>query len=132
MSNYFSSNLEFLRKQKGISQNKLAEEVNVNQTTVARWEKKEITPSIDNVEEVAKALNVELPDLLTKDLRLSKEEVLKQSKFHYKDEESGLSVELIPPEGVNWDKISKEEREEYINQAMNFLYETKRNIKKDK
>lgn len=132
MSNYFSSNLEFLRKQKGISQNKLAEEVNVNQTTVARWEKKEITPSIDNVEEVAKALNVELPDLLTKDLRLSKEEVLKQSKFHYKDEESGLSVELIPPEGVNWDKISKEEREEYINQAMDFLYETKRNIKKDK
>lgn len=53
------------------------------------------------------------------------DKMLKKSKFHYKDEESGLSVEFIPPNGVDWDKLSKEEQEEYINQAMDFLYETK-------
>lgn len=71
MTNYFSSNLEYLRKQKGMSQNKLGELIGVNQTTVARWEKQEMAPSIDNVEEVANVLNVKLPDMLVKDLRIN-------------------------------------------------------------
>lgn len=68
MSNKFSKNLKFLREKKGISKNKLGEMVGVNQTTIGRWESEEITPSIDNVEEVAKVLNVGLPDLIIKDL----------------------------------------------------------------
>ena len=68
MSNYFSKNLKFLRENKGISKNKLGEMVGVNQTTIGRWENNEITPSIDNVEEVAKVLNVPLPDILIQDL----------------------------------------------------------------
>lgn len=68
MANYFSSNLKFLRENKGISKNKLGELVGVNQTTIGRWETEEIKPSIDNVEEVARALNVDLPDLLIRDL----------------------------------------------------------------
>jgi len=70
MGNYFSKNLKYLREQKDISKNKLSEMVGVNQTTIGRWETNEINPSIDNVEEVAKALNVELPDLLIKDLTI--------------------------------------------------------------
>lgn len=69
MPNFFSSNLKFLRENKGISQNKLGSMVGVNQTTIARWETKEINPSIDNVEQIANALNVNLPDLLITDLR---------------------------------------------------------------
>ncbi len=68
LSNYFSKNLKFLRENKGISKNKLGEMVGVNQTTIGRWENNEITPSIDNVEEVAKVLNVPLPDILIQDL----------------------------------------------------------------
>ena len=68
MGNYFSKNLKYLREKKDISKNRLGDMVGVNQTTIGRWEANEITPSIDNVEEVAKALNVELPDLLIKDL----------------------------------------------------------------
>ena len=68
MSNFFSKNLKFLREKKKISKNKLGEMVGVNQTTIGRWENGQITPSIDNVEEVARVLNVELPDLLIKDL----------------------------------------------------------------
>lgn len=68
MSNFFSKNLKFIRENKGISKNKLGEMVGVNQSTIGRWETEEIKPSIDNVEEVAKALNIPLPDLLIKDL----------------------------------------------------------------
>lgn len=69
MANYFSTNLKKIREEKGLSQNKLGNMVGVNQTTIARWENKEIAPSIDNVEELANALNIPLPDLLGKDLR---------------------------------------------------------------
>ena len=69
MANYFSTNLKKIREKKGLSQNKLGNMVGVNQTTIARWENKEIAPSIDNVEELANALNIPLPDLLGKDLR---------------------------------------------------------------
>lgn len=68
MGNYFSKNLKFLRENKGISKNKLGEMVGVNQSTIGRWEANEMAPSIDNVEEVANALNVPLPDMLIQDL----------------------------------------------------------------
>ena len=42
MKNYFSKNLKFLREQKRLSQNKLGELANVNQTTIARWENEEM------------------------------------------------------------------------------------------
>ena len=69
MANYFASNLKFLREKQGLSQNKLAEKVGVNQTTIARLETEEIKPSIDNVEQIASALNVSLPDLLITNLK---------------------------------------------------------------
>ncbi len=76
MSNHFSSNLKFIRENKGISKSRLGELVGVNQSTIGRWETNEITPSIDNVEEVAKALNIPLPDMLIKDLRFDNAEFI--------------------------------------------------------
>lgn len=35
---YFSKNLKYLRTKNNLSQNKLAKKLNVNQTTIARWE----------------------------------------------------------------------------------------------
>ena len=79
MSNFFNTNLRFLRENKGLSQNKLANMVGVNQTTIARWESQEIIPSIDNVEDVSKALNVSLPDMLAIDLRIQNDNEQKQT-----------------------------------------------------
>lgn len=76
MSNFFSKNLKYMRENKGISKNKLGEMVGVNQTTIGRWESNEITPSIDNVEEVANVLNIPLPDLLIRDLQFDNAETV--------------------------------------------------------
>lgn len=73
MGNYFSSNLKFIREQKGLSQNKLAQQIGVNQTTIARWEDDNRTPTIDNAIDVSEALNIPLPELLGVDLRLNEE-----------------------------------------------------------
>ncbi len=76
MANNFSKNLKYLREKRNISQTKMGELVGVNQSTVGRWETNEITPSIDNVEEVANVLNVPLPDLLIKDLTFDNAELV--------------------------------------------------------
>jgi transcriptional regulator with XRE-family HTH domain len=65
---YFSKNLKFLREQRKLSQNKLAELSDVNQTTIARWESEEISPSLDNIYDVANVLNVSIADLTGRDL----------------------------------------------------------------
>ena len=131
--NYFSQNITYLIDNKKISVNELLKITNHNSPgLISMWKSGERTPITNDVLAIANYLHLTVDDLINKNLKLKKEEVLKQSKFHYKDEASGLSVELIPPEGVDWDKLSEDERKEYINQAMDFLYETKRNMKKDK
>lgn len=75
MAEFFSTNLKHLRESKGLSQNKLAEKIGVNQTTIARWEDDNRVPTIDNAIDVAKALNISLIDLLGKDLRFEEAEL---------------------------------------------------------
>lgn len=67
---YFSNNLRFLREKKKLSQNKLGELAHVNQTTIARWEKEEISPSLDNILDIADVLNISVADLTGKDLTI--------------------------------------------------------------
>lgn len=76
MAEFFSTNLKYLREKRGLSQNKLAEKVGVNQTTIARWEDDNRIPTIDNALDVANVLNVPLPDLIGKDLRFDNAEVI--------------------------------------------------------
>ena len=74
--NNFSSNVKFLREQNKLSQNKLAELANVNQTTIARWENGEISPSLDNLIDLADALNVHIADLVGSDLSFDNAEYI--------------------------------------------------------
>ena len=66
---YFSTNLKFLREEKKLSQNKLAEMAKVNQTTIMRWESGEMSPSLDNIYDIANVLNISVADLTGKNLR---------------------------------------------------------------
>lgn len=72
--NNFSKNVKSLRERQKLSQNKLAELSNVNQTTIARWENGEISPSLDNMIDLAKALKVNIADLVGADLNFDNAE----------------------------------------------------------
>lgn len=65
---FFSTNLKYIRNEKKLSQSKLAELANVNQTTIMRWESGEMSPSLDNIYDIANALNISIADLTGKDL----------------------------------------------------------------
>ena len=54
----FCERLKELREEKQISINKLAKELNVDHSTIVRWEKGERVPTIDNLYLVAVYFNV--------------------------------------------------------------------------
>lgn len=74
--NYFSNNLKYIREQRNMSQNKLGELIDVNQTTIARWESQEISPTLDNVYKISKILKINIAELLGKNLKIDNAEII--------------------------------------------------------
>ena len=68
-----SENIKNLRKQKGYSQEQLAEKLNVVRQTVSKWEKGYSVPDADMLEELADLFEVQVGDLLGKEI-LTEEE----------------------------------------------------------
>ena len=64
--NYFSENLECLRKQKNLTQLDLAKKLNKDYTTIGKWEKGERTPKLNDVIKIAEYFNLSLDNLVTK------------------------------------------------------------------
>ena len=124
MKNYFSKNLKFLREQKKLSQNKLGELANVNQTTIARWENEEMAPSIDNVIELSKIFNIDLADLLGRDLQLNEDRKQLTEK-----EEMEMLKNTLKKKGFLDE--NEELSEENFNTLIEFAKANKQSIMKD-
>ena len=95
MNNYFNKNLKLLREAKGLSQSELSRKTYsiceienknikdenkkikpITQASIARWEMGENSPSVDNVLLLARALDVELPDLVGKEINIDNGEII--------------------------------------------------------
>lgn len=63
LRNQFGKRLRELRKQKNLSQEKLAEAVGVAPFTVYRWETALDAPEFDRLEQIAQALDTPVKDL---------------------------------------------------------------------
>ncbi|MGK9308846.1 helix-turn-helix transcriptional regulator, partial [Melissococcus plutonius] len=55
----FSENLSYLMKQKDISDEKLANLIGVNRTTITRWRLGERSPKMEKLSEIARFFNVD-------------------------------------------------------------------------
>ncbi|MBX0291010.1 helix-turn-helix domain-containing protein [Hymenobacter sp. HSC-4F20] len=60
----FSERLRFLRKERGYSQQKLADIANVEQSTIKRIELVQLAPTLDLLITLSRALNLEVRDLV--------------------------------------------------------------------
>ncbi len=126
MGNFFSKNLKYIRENRNLSQNKLAELVGVNQTTIARWEDDNRTPNLDNAIDVSEALDIPLADLIGKDLSNLGNSVLPSSDIKFKQilEKKGLIDEN--------DNMSEEDAKKLIDFAIaNKDYLIKKDNKKE-
>ena len=67
-ANYFSRNLRFLRKQKGLSQQKLAEQLGLNRNNIASYEAGVVEPRPERFLEIARYFDTTPRQFLTEDL----------------------------------------------------------------
>lgn len=64
MKNSFGSNLSLLRKRAGLSQEALAEQLNVSRQAISNWERNLNEPDIDTIHRISELLHVSASDLL--------------------------------------------------------------------
>lgn len=60
-------NITKLRKKQNLTQNQLAEKLNYSDNAVSRWERGEVSPSIETLEQIAHVFNVPIANLLAED-----------------------------------------------------------------
>ena len=67
--NYLSSNIKFLRKQRKLSQQQLADDLGVKRSNIAAYETKNVEPRLALINEMAQYFCVALEDLVITDLK---------------------------------------------------------------
>ncbi len=67
------ANISYLRKQKKITQEQVAEKMNVTRQTVSRWESDEITPELSKLVEMSKLFTCKLDALVREELAVQKD-----------------------------------------------------------
>ena len=87
----FNEKLQELRKQKGLTQEELAEALYVSRTAISKWESGRGYPNIDSLKAISKFFSVSLDELLSGDELLTiAEEDNKQKERHLRDLVFGL------------------------------------------
>ena len=76
MAKYFNANLKYIRQQKGISQQELADKIGTDRSTISRWENGEIDTPLEMAMKIAEVLNVPYYDFFGRDLRFDNGEFI--------------------------------------------------------
>lgn len=87
----FNEKLQELRRQKGLTQEELAQSLLVSRTAISKWESGRGYPSIDSLKAIAKFYSVTIDELLSGDELLTiAEEDTKEKETHFCDLVFGL------------------------------------------
>ena len=68
MERFFNKNFKYIRQQKNISQQELADKLNLDRSTISRWENDEMDVTVGNALLVANYFNIPIEDFTSKDL----------------------------------------------------------------
>lgn len=83
----FCDNLQKLRKEHHLSQEQLAEQLNVSRQAVSKWESGQTYPEMDKIIAMSKIFDCSLDELVNEEVNLKKEEKKEETKNfeYYKD-----------------------------------------------
>ena len=95
----FGDNLKQIRKSKGMSQEQLADMVNVTRQSVSKWENGDGYPEMNNILELCKIFNCKLNDLVHTDMSdislLDEQIVMNVVKFNEKKQKQMKSLSSV-------------------------------------
>ena len=60
----FNEKLKMLRKEKGFTQENLADELNVSRQAITKWESGDGTPDIENLKQISNLFNTTIDELI--------------------------------------------------------------------
>ncbi len=87
----FNEKIQQLRKQKGVTQEQLAESLYVSRTAISKWESGRGYPNIESLKAIASFFEITLDDLLSSNELLTiAEKDTKQKEAHFRDLVFGL------------------------------------------
>ena len=93
---FFASNLQKLRKRENMSQEALAEKLDVTRQSVSKWESGASYPEMDKLISICKIFNVDMDTLVNGDVDIEK---VDKESFHSKSKNTpfdGWNVTGIP------------------------------------
>lgn len=97
---YFAKNLKYLRRQMGLSQEEFGRMVGLNRGNIASYEKQTAEPNMMNLSKISKYLNIDLGELIDKDLS-EKNELIRKIEDHGKlSLNDGMIVEEVLKESI--------------------------------
>ena len=89
-----------LRKAKNLTQDEVAEKLNVTRQTVSKWETNQSTPDFDKIVPISELFEIGVEELLTGKLKEEKQ-LEKEEKVLTKQEAVALIMILVPVKHVN-------------------------------
>lgn len=94
MARFFNKNLKYVRSIKKISQQDLADKINVDRSTISRWENDEMDVTLENAIKIAEVLNVPFPDFLGRDLTIANNIDKNEFEKQVKELETNTGVKI--------------------------------------
>jgi len=96
----FKENLKKLRKEKNISQEQLAEKLNISRQAISKWESGKAYPDIDNLILLRDIFNVSLDELIVNE-KADKEKSINQEEHVSSDNSDSYDEEDEDEDSVN-------------------------------
>lgn len=96
----FKENLKKLRKEKNISQEQLAEKLNISRQAISKWESGKAYPDIDNLILLRDIFNVSLDELMVNE-KADKEKSINQEEYVSSDNKDSYDEEDEDEDSVN-------------------------------
>ena len=90
IKNYLAGNIQYLRKEKRLSQQKLASELGLTRSKIASYENEKAEPSTTKLAEIARYFDVSLNQLIEENLKLIPDTQVLASNTNIQDEISGF------------------------------------------
>lgn len=118
MTNYFVKNLKYIRNQKKISQQELADKIGVDRSTIGYWENGKADPTLLNVQKLSDALNVNMVKLVGIDLSSEENQTNEKKQFSEEEKKEALKQVLKDKGFLNEnEEISKDDVDKLIDFA---------------